>query len=277
MRSLSITATVALLGAAWVFGSRAMTATAVDPQDAVSLDSADILGELAIVRERVIALEAGQKEILRRLEQLQSARVHELESLLAFYRGGATSAAPASTGGAVRPAGLAVQPAAGGEDEPEEEPSETPPERPSEPSPEAAAAALVAHYIETAKELIAQDEFATAYRVLSLALKADPGSAEALFHRGVSQHLLKRYPEAIVDWKRSAELTKRANVRYTCFYNLACAQALTGHLDEAVELLEKSYAEGYTDIVMQMATDSDLDSLRDHPRFREFLQKLRTP
>ncbi len=55
-------------------------------------------------------------------------------------------------------------------------------------------------------------------------------------------------------------------------YNMACAKALLGRSDAAIDYLERAALEGFTDFV-HIAGDSDLNSLRDLARFRQFLTR----
>ncbi|MDH3745594.1 MAG: tetratricopeptide repeat protein [Acidobacteriota bacterium] len=57
-------------------------------------------------------------------------------------------------------------------------------------------------------------------------------------------------------------------------YNLACIYSLAGKLDRALEFLEKAVAggEAYVDWLRQ---DSNLDPLREHPRFQALLERQR--
>ena len=55
-------------------------------------------------------------------------------------------------------------------------------------------------------------------------------------------------------------------------YNVACVYARTGKIEEAIDCLEKSVGKGMAEIDW-MVNDSDLDNLRDHPRFG-FIQLL---
>jgi hypothetical protein len=58
------------------------------------------------------------------------------------------------------------------------------------------------------------------------------------------------------------------------FYNLACAFALSGQKEKALDNLEKAISAGFTDR-QQYESDSDLDSLRETERFKELLKRLR--
>ena len=56
-------------------------------------------------------------------------------------------------------------------------------------------------------------------------------------------------------------------------YNVACTYALEGETERAMELLEKAIGLGWGDRAW-LETDSDLDSLRDIPRFKFLLKRI---
>jgi len=57
------------------------------------------------------------------------------------------------------------------------------------------------------------------------------------------------------------------------FYNIACAYAGLGEIDKALECLEKSMY-GISEASLEwMENDSDLDPLRDHPRYKALVEK----
>lgn len=58
-------------------------------------------------------------------------------------------------------------------------------------------------------------------------------------------------------------------------YNLACSYALMGESDRAVECLQRANLRGMS-IAEWAENDSDLDSLRSDPRFRELMQSIRS-
>jgi thiol-disulfide isomerase/thioredoxin len=63
-------------------------------------------------------------------------------------------------------------------------------------------------------------------------------------------------------------------VRVHAWYNLACARALGGHAEKALEAFEKAVGAGYYD--WQWAEkDDDLASLRESPHFQELIQELK--
>ena len=55
-------------------------------------------------------------------------------------------------------------------------------------------------------------------------------------------------------------------------YNAACAAAVTGHTDEAFVWLDRTAEAGFRDTA-HLEFDSDLDSLRDDPRFAAFVKR----
>ena len=56
-------------------------------------------------------------------------------------------------------------------------------------------------------------------------------------------------------------------------YNIACTFALLNETEQAVDCLEKTVQRGYLDREW-IENDSDLDSLRNDPRFQELLRRL---
>lgn len=74
--------------------------------------------------------------------------------------------------------------------------------------------------------------------------------------------------------KRAVELDRRlVDVLPNDFlarYNLACSLARAGRPDEAIDALSRAILLGYDDLA-HLEVDPDLDSLREHPDFRELL------
>jgi adenylate cyclase len=57
------------------------------------------------------------------------------------------------------------------------------------------------------------------------------------------------------------------------FYNLACTFALMGERDRAVDFLERSLGLMSGQFVTWVKNDSDLDTLRDHPRYQDLIAR----
>jgi len=99
---------------------------------------------------------------------------------------------------------------------------------------------------------------------------ANPGNAFAWNRLGSSQIQLKKYPDAIRNLERSIELGGGIPAD---FYNLACAYALSGAPDKALDNVELAIAKGLKNR-RQYESDPDLASLRELPRFKALMQPL---
>ncbi len=104
-----------------------------------------------------------------------------------------------------------------------------------------------------------------AYRAL---LVEQPDSPVAWFGLAFSLHMTGDYEEAIAAHKESARFDRTRGI---ALYNLACAYALTGRPDEALEALGKSKEAGFD--ISPAQSDSDLESLREDPRFKAVLAR----
>jgi len=60
----------------------------------------------------------------------------------------------------------------------------------------------------------------------------------------------------------------------TVLYSVACMHAQAGEPDKAIDFLELSVNEGFMHKEW-IEKDSDFDTLRDHPRFRSLLEKMK--
>ncbi len=72
--------------------------------------------------------------------------------------------------------------------------------------------------------------------------------------------------------KLDADETTKANIRQLAHYNTACAYALKGEKQAALDSFERALAAGFDDFE-HIARDSDLDAIRGEPRFRELVTK----
>ena len=61
---------------------------------------------------------------------------------------------------------------------------------------------------------------------------------------------------------------------YLALYNVACAQAQLGDVDSAIEVLERAMPSANEEMKAWLRSDSDLDPLREHPRFVELLRRI---
>ena len=58
-------------------------------------------------------------------------------------------------------------------------------------------------------------------------------------------------------------------------YNVACAYAQMGDIEDAIDLLEKVMPRG--EKMLWHQNDSDLDPVRSHPRYKELLETIESP
>ncbi len=87
---------------------------------------------------------------------------------------------------------------------------------------------------------------------------------------GTSQLQQKKYSQAVTSLGRAIETGGGSGVD---FYNLACAQALSGNPEAALDSVERAIANGFRRRV-QYETDPDLASLRELPRFKALVEPL---
>jgi tetratricopeptide (TPR) repeat protein len=94
-------------------------------------------------------------------------------------------------------------------------------------------------------------------------IDANPYSGQLYAGYGYCLHGLKRYDESIAALTKAIELGVAPAGQ---MYNIACAHALAGRKQEALNWLEKSFDAGFTE-TETVQNDSDMDSLRDDERF----------
>lgn len=89
-----------------------------------------------------------------------------------------------------------------------------------------------------------------------------------------SLHLLqeKQFEASLKGFMRIFRAFTKEDIGYTSAYNVACAYALMGKKEQALEWLERSIKSGFSkfDHIKQ---DSDLDSLREEPKYKELMKR----
>lgn len=101
-------------------------------------------------------------------------------------------------------------------------------------------------------------------------VEANPENAFAWNRLGTSQVQQKKYAEAVQSLERAIAIGGGGPVD---FYNLACAYALAGNPDKALDNVERAIGAGVRRRA-QFETDPDLASLRERPRFKALMQPL---
>jgi ketosteroid isomerase-like protein len=101
-------------------------------------------------------------------------------------------------------------------------------------------------------------------------LEANPSNSFAWNRLGTSQVQQQKYGEAVMSLERAIATGGGAAVD---FYNLACAYALSGAPEKALDNVERAIGAGFRQRA-QYESDPDLKSLRELPRFKALMQPL---
>ena len=101
-------------------------------------------------------------------------------------------------------------------------------------------------------------------------LELNPDDVRALY-LGASTHIKLGNKKLGLEWANKAlELEPEDN---GVIYNVACSYSLLGKIEEAIELLRKAIDGGFSQVEW-LENDSDLDPLRDHPKFQSLIEKM---
>ena len=129
----------------------------------------------------------------------------------------------------------------------------------------AATGEVVYRQTQEARRLFREQSYDQALPLLESAAKANPADGlvwEALGHCYLAAG---RYPDSAAAFQTCLDLGFR---RLHSMYNLACLHARAGDPETALQWLTSAYRAGYIDD-SHVSTDSDLDPLRNDPRFQE--------
>jgi len=102
--------------------------------------------------------------------------------------------------------------------------------------------------------------------VIEKRLETSPDDARALCFGSINL-LEDGQTEKGMEWLERARNTRPDALN---LYNVACVYSIIGKIDEALDCLEKSVRKGMAEVDWMM-NDSDLDNLREHPRFKALL------
>jgi len=98
----------------------------------------------------------------------------------------------------------------------------------------------------------------------------NPSHGRAWFNLGYALHGSRQFDEAIEAFETAVRLGYHPS---TANFNIACANAMLGRSDAALDVLEAAVASDGIHYG-QLENDSDLDSLREEPRFQALLEQL---
>jgi tetratricopeptide (TPR) repeat protein len=119
--------------------------------------------------------------------------------------------------------------------------------------------------LETGQQALRSGNHETAIELYGELVAENPFNGSYWGAYAIAHHISGHYVEAISAWEHCLELGFRP--RYMMF-NLACAHTLKGDVETALDWIERAYSSGFVDREM-IRTDTDLDALRDHPRFKQ--------
>ncbi len=112
-----------------------------------------------------------------------------------------------------------------------------------------------------------------AVKLYSQLVKVGQKDGIAWHHLGYALHVQGKLGEALDAHVKAAEFPETRNLGT---YNAACVYALKKDKDKAVEWLEKAVDAGFNPIDT-MENDTDMDSLREGPRFAEIVRSRAAP
>lgn len=125
--------------------------------------------------------------------------------------------------------------------------------------------------MEAAQAFVQQGQFKEAAAAFGRISAADPKNGQAVFMHAYTLHASGDLKAA---HDRHLEAAEFPNFRILALYNHACVHALWKETDNAFKFLKEAADAGFADIG-QLEMDTDLDGLRDDPRFASFVDSLR--
>ncbi|MHC4774145.1 MAG: TPR end-of-group domain-containing protein, partial [Planctomycetota bacterium] len=118
-----------------------------------------------------------------------------------------------------------------------------------------------------------QEAWSKAAGIYRQLVEKDPQDAASWYGLGLALHAQGHYAEAAPAHRRAAEGSWRAHRAY---YNLACAYAMLGQRDKALDALDRAAAAGFANREW-IEQDAQLDRVRDDPRFRAIVDRIGSP
>jgi adenylate cyclase len=102
-------------------------------------------------------------------------------------------------------------------------------------------------------------------------LERHPSDVRAVYMAGLS-HIRLNEVDRGLEWIEKAKRMDPSDPG--TLYNVGCAYAIAGRSDQALDTLEQAIDRSVTNLAW-ISNDPDWDSLRDHPRFKALLDRLR--
>jgi len=117
--------------------------------------------------------------------------------------------------------------------------------------------------LEAGRAALERQDFAAAATIFEALVAADDDDAQAWHGLGLALHRQKETDAALEAHLKAATFP---SVRASASYHAACAHAVLGDPDRAIEWLERAYDAGFRDRG-RCFTDADLSALASDPRF----------
>lgn len=111
-------------------------------------------------------------------------------------------------------------------------------------------------------------KWAEAAQSFEAVVKADPKNGRAWMRLGASLHAANEFNKAIAAWQKAVEVQKAP----VAMYNLACSHARAGHVDDAIQWIDRAIDAGFGGAA-GMRKDADLASLLSDKRFIALAEK----
>lgn len=131
--------------------------------------------------------------------------------------------------------------------------------------------ATVNEVTQQANDALQAQDFEAAATAFKKLVQMQPKNARAWHLLGYSLHGAGKLDEALKYHLKAAEFPEVTGV---ATYNVACVHALKGETEEAIEWLIKAQERGFNN-PDQLIIDPDMDSLRDDPRFKKIMEKMK--
>jgi len=113
------------------------------------------------------------------------------------------------------------------------------------------------------------EQAAGAYEAIT---RREPENGAAWFRLGYALHLLGEIERALPAHQKAAEFAPVPAARAASLYNVACAQARLGRIDEAFASLGEAIDAGFADTAL-LQSDPDLQALADDPRLASLAER----
>lgn len=122
--------------------------------------------------------------------------------------------------------------------------------------------------MQAADALFQSKKWAEAAKSYEAITKAEPTNAQAWFGLAMSLYSMNKFAEAAAMFEKANEAGKGTRIGRLALYNIAASYARAGDKQKSLESLNNMITKNPL-FGIGIATDSDFDSLRDEPRFKE--------